>query len=477
MPIETIMPRDAGITRWLCAVLMVAFVVTGPANASICRAAPDGASGNDGSAWSLPMDLQTAMGDANCTEIWVKEGVYKPVKPVDVANVSAGERAISFNIQSGVKVYGGFAGTEGSIDARNTIDNLTILSGDIDNNDANAASTQIDETSEDAQGSNSYHVVYMDGLVLDGFTITGGKADGAYPLDSGGGVYCYAQGSVKCGPSLSNLTFSGNSASRGGAIHFDCRNSSGCSSPSLSHVTFQGNSATSSGGAMYTFGINSPVLSNASFINNHALSFGGAIANTGSSSLVLGNVTFSGNSATSGGAIFNYGANYGTNSATLKNVTFSGNSASEGGAIYNRTDSHGMVNLNLINVILWGDTAASGPETFNTAYSDGGAITTSVDHSVVQDGCPSGSSCSTLVIADPVLGPLAMHGGSTATMLLGAGSSAIDAGDPLTCISPPVNGVDQRGVFRFENDSILCDIGAVEMKLITDRIFANGFEL
>ena len=57
--------------------------------------------------------------------------------------------------------------------------------------------------------------------VLDGFTVTGGHADGmGNPDEDGGGLYCngYSTGSV-CSPKLAHLAFRGNSALEGGAIY------------------------------------------------------------------------------------------------------------------------------------------------------------------------------------------------------------------------------------------------------------------
>jgi hypothetical protein len=70
--------------------------------------------------------------------------------------------------------------------------------------------------------------------------------------------------------------------------------------------------------------------------------------------------------------------------------------------------------------------------------------------------------------ADPLLGPLANHGGSTMTMALLAGSSAIDTG--TTCSS-----TDQRGLFRPVNGDGIggasCDIGAYEYR--PDHVFTD----
>jgi hypothetical protein len=52
------------------------------------------------------------------------------------------------------------------------------------------------------------------------------------------------------------------------------------------------------------------------------------------------------------------------------------------------------------------------------------------------------------------LGPLQDNGGSTATIALGPGSVAIDAGDNAVCPA-----VDQRGFLRVS----ACDVGAYEV--------------
>ncbi|HKI86260.1 MAG TPA: choice-of-anchor Q domain-containing protein, partial [Thermoanaerobaculia bacterium] len=174
----------------------------------------------------------------------------------------------------------------------------------------------------------------------------------------------------------------------------------------------------------------------------------------------LTNVTFSGNIAlNSGGAIYNDGI-FGTSSPILTNVTFSDNSASYGGAIFNDGDS-GTSSPTLTNVILWDNSASgtppNGPEISNVS------ATPAISYSVVQGSGGSASWDTSLgtdggynLDANPNLGPLQNNGGSTDTMALGAGSSAIDAGDDAACPA-----TDQRGVTRPQG--LHCDIGAYEV--------------
>ena len=436
--------------------LGLAFVCV-PAAANTCRVTTAGVEGNDGSDWSAPKSLQGALNTVACSEIWVAKGVYKP---------APNTAFVSFNVQPHVAVYGGFAGTETSLAERTDIaGNPTVLSGDIDGNDSVDANG-VDRTVDNAHNSdNSLRVVVMDGTtvagnidadtVLDGLIITAASNPGG----NGGGIYCNANGDgYRCSPTLRTVTFSGNSANNGGAM-YNFGGNGGASSPTLTMVTFSGNAAGHEGGALFTLG-----------------TFGGV------SNPVLGNVTFSGNSAiNNGGAMASYGYN-GTSSPELSNVTFSGNTATDatscGGALYNFF-SFPM----LSNVILWGDTSANNPGANEICNANSGPPSTGSPYfinSVVQGSGGSnawsfnlGTDLGGNLDADPKLGPLQDDGGTTETMLPGAGSSAIDHGDAATCSAAPVSGEDQRGVARPQGGE--CDIGAVESR-IPDRIFAGTFE-
>lgn len=453
MSIRPFRQLGARLVRLSCASLLLIFAVSGQSNAATCRVTSAGTSAGSG-AWASPMDPQTALTTASCTEVWVAKGVYK----------AGSARTDTFNIKPGVTVYGGFVGNEASLGQRDPAVNVTILSGDIDNNDLDTDGNHIAETSADIQGANSYHVVSMDGVtgaqitastVLDGFTITAGQANnGDSPEGRGGGLYCDGAGSGhQCSPTLRNITFSGNSAQSGGAI-FNHGRSGGASDPNLSHITFAGNNANV-GGAMFNVS-----------------------SDAGSSSPSISNATFIGNSANFGGAMYNWGE-AGDSSPRLSNVTFTGNVAGvEGGALHNNGTAGGSSYPILSNVILWGNMATTrNPEIINYAATGGSAIPV-IDHSVVQGSGGSanwvsafGQDAGDNVDADPRLGTPGDHGGSTATLLLGPGSSAIDAGNAGTCADPAtVNALDQRGLSRPQGAA--CDIGAVEM----EWIFADGFE-
>jgi predicted outer membrane repeat protein len=190
-------------------------------------------SSGDGTTWATAFKtLQEAL-QLNCpsvTQIWVAAGTYYPTADATGNLSPANARTKTFVMKNNLAIYGGFPndGT-GSMANRNWTTNPTILSGEIQqDNDAS---------------NNSFHVIlnYQTSLtstaVLDGFTITGG--DMPYDIGGswGGGMLNF-----ESSPSLSNITFSGNSARFGGGM-FNHN-----STPSLSNVTFSGNSAEFGGG-------------------------------------------------------------------------------------------------------------------------------------------------------------------------------------------------------------------------------------
>src|SRR5690606_124440 len=82
-------------------------------------------------------------------QIWVASGRYLPA-------TNATDRNAAFRLVDGVEVFGGFSGQEGVLTERDWAKNVTILSGDIDDNDAAVVVTDMDQ---ELKGNNSYTVV------------------------------------------------------------------------------------------------------------------------------------------------------------------------------------------------------------------------------------------------------------------------------------------------------------------------------
>jgi len=373
----------------------------------------DGAS--NGSSWGDAFtELQLALdAAASGDQIWVAEGTYTPT----VEHGGTGDRYKSFQMANGVAIYGGFDGTETELGQRDWEAHPTILSGDLNGDDGPDFANNEE---------NSYHVFYHpegtnleSSAILDGFTISGGNANGDAPHAFGGGMCNYGSS-----PVLTNCSFEGNWAYSGGGMF----NNDSCS-PVLTNCTFKANWA-SEGGGMQSSYYSYPTLTNCTFAGNSA-GVGGGIYSSYYSYPTLTNCTFSGNSASSGGGMFNFYYSY----PTLTNCTFSGNSASSGGGMYNANSASPA----LTNCILWGDT----PEEI---YNDDS--TPVVTYSDVQGGYPGeGNIDVPPFFVDPDNGDFHLH----------ACSTCIDAGDNDAPDLPP---------YDFEGDDRILDGDGIGMAIV-----------
>ena len=507
---------------------------------------------NDCSTWANACTLQTALGKSSSgDELWVTKGTHKPTTGTDTS--------IAFNIPAGVALYGGFTGTETARGQRNWDTNVTVLSGDLAGDDLVDANGIVQDW-QDIRGTDNSHIIVKvwsaTSVVLDGFTITGGRGTDdvtTFPYGVGSGLFSY-QSSF----SISHVVFRGNiSEPAGGAFYLwettgsgvsisdssvignaGCQGGGGYSrygNATITNVLFQNNDATTplgracgtaavSGGGLYTAGANT--LSNLTFQNNTAVTSGGGLGvydgvslsnssftgNTAengggiddSGGSTLSNVTFSsnsagvrggaiaalgenavysrltitdnhsgnmgggiyverqnisisdsiitGNSGSQGGGIFNYNGsnlllsnsvvsgNSATvgggicglfNGATLTNVTLSGNSSNQIGEGWGSSS----VQWNIRNSIIWGSSA-----------SFGGSGTKNISYSIVKDGCPSGATCDHLLSSDPAfVTPISAPAPTTTGNLrLQITSPAIDAGNNLVT-SPALSSLDLDG--------------------------------
>ena len=252
----------------------------------------------------------------NLGAIFVAQGTYYRI---------AGGTASIVNLKNGVRVYGGFVGTESSLSDRGDPDiHPTILDGeDMSNHVVNGASNSI----------------------LDGFTIQGGNA-----TYQGGGLY--ADSCVNL--TVTNCVFFDNNAVYSGAGMYNGRGWRGSSSVTVSNCSFIDNTTSYTGsnnyggGGMYN-NDSSLTITDCTFTGNSvgANQRGGAIYNI-SSSNVIKNCIFHGNSAYAGAGMYNFNS-----SPTITHCTFTANSATDsGGGLRNHYNSSPTVK----DSIFWGNT-------------------------------------------------------------------------------------------------------------------------
>ncbi|HYK55323.1 MAG TPA: putative Ig domain-containing protein, partial [Flavisolibacter sp.] len=423
----------------------------------------DATGNNTGSSWSNALiDLKTAIAQSSAgDEIWVAKGVYSPGS----LNTS------SFTLKEGVKIYGGFAGTETAVSQR--------AAG------ANGCFT-INESVLDGQDIN-FHVVFnnaalSEATLLDGFTITRGNANSTGASGYGGGIYnsvatvkatfanlvlrnnkanIYGAGIYNAGVAVFNnlliennvvnggtsmygggvyntgvaasfnkITFQNNTAAVGGGLYT-------IADITIGNSLFEGNKATANGGGMVNaIGVSTltdvvfkqnlalsttsggfhnaatTILNRVSFIANESVQHGGGMYSVAGSA-ALNNVVFSRNKVTGttsssyGGGMYNA-----SGISTLTNVTFSNNSTAvatlSGGALYRAAGT-----VNVYNSIFWGNTRGAG-----LADQVGGTVT--ISNSLVQGGYAGSNN----LAANPNF-----ENASFDDLRLKNGSLAIDAGN------------------------------------------------
>ncbi|MCC7244089.1 MAG: T9SS type A sorting domain-containing protein [Saprospiraceae bacterium] len=199
---------------------------------------------NNGSSWAdAYTDLHLALDAAQAGDaIWVAEGMYR----TDTLD----HRERSFVLKSGVKLYGGFCGTESSPAARVPDACPSVLTGDIG----------IPGDSTD----NAYNVVYAAhpdaGTVLDGFTVTGGNADfpdpvGAFDRKKNGGGLLIEALNGQAFMLVRQCRFIFNTArSYGGGCMVNGNGNGSEVAPLFQQCHFEGNHALLSGGGLARYG-------------------------------------------------------------------------------------------------------------------------------------------------------------------------------------------------------------------------------
>ncbi len=350
---------------------------------------------NDGSSWADalqgPLGVQAALALAvSGDEVWVAQGAYLPT--------DTGSRTVSFALENGVTLYGGFLGTETGPEQRPPFGSApSALSGDLAGDDGLLQF-----------GDNSFHILTSVGTnataVIDGFEIRGGAATGAGGNnDKGGGILCL--GAVS--PTVRNCRFVGNRCTFGGAAGYV--NSGGA--PSFTDCSFEDGVGGSFGGAFDVASAGAVLWERCLFRGNTAAR-GGALEIFASTGVVVDNCVFTANTATGssgGGAIWmGTGGN-----ARVRNCTIVANNSVVNNVAGLR--NQGADDATVANCILWDNVGPAGAQ---TAANQVNAATV-VTWSIVEGGFTgTGNSGADPLLADVPNGDFA----------LSAASPAIDAG-------------------------------------------------
>ena len=267
----------------------------------------------EGTSWedALPHPMAASRRSAPCDAIWIRSSTCLPLalnEPVFAPSVS-------------VSVYGGFSGSEASINERDGSTGPTVFEGDLVGDDVPGDALSYED--------NSAHVVLVESAIsvsLEGLTIRGGHAinstsgsgEEAPPWLSGGGILATDAATVL----LDKVTTVGNEAVYGAGLAVlgaeshgsaeECQfvdnlaRSQGAGAFVESGQLYLSNSWFTDGEAPYgggVFGIDAQgLLEECFFIQNEAYGSGGGLAIEGGA-WDIERSRFVGNTASTGGAI------------------------------------------------------------------------------------------------------------------------------------------------------------------------------
>lgn len=279
----------------------------------------------DGSSWQSTTTLSDALEAAQAGEqIWVQG--FEQITDPNQLYVAPAE---GFSVNSGVQLYGGFAGTETNINDRETLGKpyqmkyRSVLSGDLKNDDE-VDNTNLIFPANTLRSDNVTHVlsVNMDPAsgsnnnayptVINGFTITGGQADGTG--EKGGGIYIYGNNTGGGNFRIERCFLFNNYATQGGAVYVDAAVKNVNNGESLINQCVVYNNAASErsavvneGGGIYLAG--EATVVNSSIFNNKngglRISSGSKVVNSTIARNTGAGVDMTPNNANNDGSVFN----------------------------------------------------------------------------------------------------------------------------------------------------------------------------
>lgn len=215
---------------YIFSIMFICASVSVMAQSTIYYVSPNGT--GDGSSWQSTMKLADALEAAQANDqIWVQG--FEQITSADQLYIAPTD---GFSVKSGVQLYGGFKGDETSINDRETLGKpyqmkyRSVLSGDL-NNDDEVDNTNLIFPANTLRSDNVTHVlsVNMDPAsgsnnnayptVINGFTITGGQADGTG--EKGGGIYISGDNTGGGNFRIERCFLFNNYATQGGAVYVD----------------------------------------------------------------------------------------------------------------------------------------------------------------------------------------------------------------------------------------------------------------
>lgn len=326
--------------------LFLALFVFMSSQAQITYVKQDATGSNNGSSWSNAYtDLSVALGTVTAGEIWVAAGTYKPGSGVL-------DTFARFDIGYDISLYGGFAGSETSLEERDYENNVTYLDGDL-------AGDDVDGDFDNNKNDNALHVVYVDSLltnvIVDGFTIRGGhnnvfNANIDIYFRGGGGLFTYSPVTVMNCNFRQNFSAAGaaiitNGISTGGSVISNCIFEENLATSSAVVYLFnqantsvefcEFNNNTTNRGALYPSYCANIAVSDCVFNSNeNPFGYSSAMWSWQNIGLIVTNCYFTGNSGTNAGAIYVDGRDIQSPAASdiiFSNCNFTDNTASIGG--------------------------------------------------------------------------------------------------------------------------------------------------
>ncbi len=281
---------------------------------------------NDGTSWeNAYTSIDSALAKTDSGEILLVGGTYR--HDGDSTGVYR-----TYYVKSPVGIYGGFAGTEASLDERDVAANPTILTADWNGDD-------IEGRLDTLKSDNSYHIVTVDSLItspvtFDGLHFTGGATTlngdlGQYDR-RGAGIYAWSTINVN------NCTFTGNLARGATCIFLDPAKAGGSGS-NITNNVFSGNYADNRGAGIYFFNQTDILIEGNEFSGNTTAR--GVVYPFRSENIMIRNNKFLNNSGSYSDGFCSGVFMFRCFGVTVEDCEFTGNTAGSSAALYCDLDS------------------------------------------------------------------------------------------------------------------------------------------